>query len=103
MYCLQLNELNYAIKQKRPELANREGIVFHHDNARSHSSLVTRKKMLKLGCDVLAHPPYSLDLMSSDYHLFRSLRNDLNSKNFTVDEDVKSYLEHFFANKEENL
>ena len=37
------------------------------------------------------------------YHLFRSLKNDLNGKNFTVDEDVTSYLEYFFANKEKNF
>jgi len=44
---------------------------------------------MKLGLDVL---PYSPDLTSSDYHLFRSLQNVWNVKNFKVDEDVRSYL-----------
>ena len=37
-----------------------------------HTSLVTRKKLLKLGWEVMPHPPYSPDLAPSDYHLFRS-------------------------------
>ncbi|KAG5314825.1 SETMR methyltransferase, partial [Acromyrmex insinuator] len=31
-----------AIAQKQPVLANRRGIVFHQDNARPHTSIVTR-------------------------------------------------------------
>ncbi|XP_032687793.1 histone-lysine N-methyltransferase SETMAR-like [Odontomachus brunneus] len=38
VYC-QLDKLNAAIYEKRPELVNRRGIVFHHDNARPHTSL----------------------------------------------------------------
>ena len=30
-YCNQLDKLRTAIEKKRPELANRRGIVFHHD------------------------------------------------------------------------
>jgi len=49
VYCQQLIKLDEAIKEKRLELVNRKGIVFHHDNARSHTSLVTRGKLLELG------------------------------------------------------
>ena len=27
VHCLQLNELNAAVKEKRPELANRKGVI----------------------------------------------------------------------------
>ncbi|XP_025160455.1 uncharacterized protein LOC105180994 [Harpegnathos saltator] len=50
--CQQLMKLEEAIKEKRPELANRKGIVFHHDNARPHTSLATRTKLLELGWEV---------------------------------------------------
>ena len=40
----RINKLNAVVKEKRPELVNREGIIFHHDNATPHTSLATRKK-----------------------------------------------------------
>jgi len=45
LYCEQLQRLLQAIGRKRPELINRRGVVFHHDNARSHTSLMTRQKL----------------------------------------------------------
>jgi len=74
VYCSQLTKLDQAIRKKRPELVNRKGVVFHHDNARPHTSLTTRNKLLTLGWDVLPHPTYSPDLAPSDYYLFRSFR-----------------------------
>ena len=99
VYVRQLTNLNYAIQEKRPELANRKGIVFHHNNARLHTSLDIRQKLLELGWDVLPHPPYSPDLAPSDYHLFRSLQNFLNGQKFQNDNEVKTVLDQFFATK----
>ena len=90
----QLDELKTAIEQKRPEIANRKGVVFHQDNALM--SLITRQKLLELGWDVLSHPPYSPDLALS-FHLFRSLQNSLNGKSFNSLVEIKSHLEKFFA------
>ena len=36
IYCHQLNKLNAAVKEKRPETVNRKGETFHHDNAIIH-------------------------------------------------------------------
>ena len=83
------------IKEKRPELATLKGVIFHQDNARPHTSLVTRKKLLKLGWEVMPHPPYSPDLAPSDYHLFRSFQNHLNGKKFDSNEAVKNELIQF--------
>ena len=55
-----------------------------------HTSLVTRKKLLELGWEVMPHPPYSLDLAPFDYHLFRSLQNHFNGKTFDSNEAVKN-------------
>ncbi|CAK9802842.1 Histone-lysine N-methyltransferase SETMAR [Anthophora quadrimaculata] len=100
VYCQELMKLEETIKEKRPELANRKGIVFHHDNARPHTSLATRTKLLELGWEVMSHPPYSPDLAPSDYHLFRSLQNFLNGNNFSNNDDLKSHLVQFFADKD---
>ena len=48
VYCLQLIKLDKEIKEKRPELATRKGVIFRQDNARPHTSLVTREKLLEL-------------------------------------------------------
>ncbi|GFX64125.1 histone-lysine N-methyltransferase SETMAR [Trichonephila clavipes] len=70
LYCQQLDHLKLAIDQKRPELTNGRGVVFHQDSARPHMSVVTCQKLWGLGWEVLMHPPYSPDLTPSDYHLF---------------------------------
>ncbi|GFV66223.1 histone-lysine N-methyltransferase SETMAR [Trichonephila clavipes] len=74
VYCHQPDKLNDALQQKRSELINRKGVVFHQDNAGPHTSLVTRQKLLQLEWDTMPHPPYSPDLAPSDYYLFRSLQ-----------------------------
>ncbi|GFT40447.1 mariner transposase [Trichonephila clavipes] len=38
IYCQRLHRLKLTIDQKRPELANRRGVVFYQDNARSDHS-----------------------------------------------------------------
>jgi len=103
VYCGQLDKLNAAIHKKRPELVNRKGVVFHHDNARPHTSLQTRQKLLELSWDILPHPPYSPDLAPSDYHLFRSLQNSLNGRRFTSEEDIKRHLKQFFSEKDKKF
>ena len=62
LYCEQLERLRQAIERKRPEVINRKGVVYHHDIARPHTSLMTRQKLRELGWEVLMHPPYSLDI-----------------------------------------
>jgi len=74
-------------------------MIYHHDNVRSHTSLRTREKLFEFSLDVLPHPPYSPDLATSDYHLFRSLQNFLDRKNFLNPDATKIHLEQFFAEK----
>ncbi|GFV60891.1 histone-lysine N-methyltransferase SETMAR [Trichonephila clavipes] len=78
LYCQQLERLKLVINQKRSDWANRRGAVFHQDNARQHTSVVTRQKLWELSWEVLMHPPYSPNLAPSDYHLFLALQNFLN-------------------------
>ena len=89
-YCSQLDQLKAAIDKKRPELVNRKHIIFHQDNTRPFVYLMTRQKLLQLAWEVLIHPLYSPDIAPSDFHLFRSLQNSLNGKNFNSLEDCKS-------------
>lgn len=98
-YCEQLTKLSAKIKEIRPVLTNRKGVIFHHDNARPHVAQQTLRKLKELKWEVLQHPPYSPDLAPSDFHLFRSLQNNLNGKNFGSLVAVENYLKTFFAEK----
>lgn len=102
-YCQQLDNLKKSIAEKRPELLNRRGVVFHHDNARPHTSLATCRRLHEFSWEVLPHPPYSPDIAPSDYHLFRSLQHSLRDKKFDTLEDVKTYLDEFLASKTKNF
>ena len=73
VYCRQLMKLVKEIKEKRPEMATGKGVIFHQDNARPHTTMVARNKLLELGWEVMPRPSYSPDLAPFDHHLFRSL------------------------------
>ena len=103
VYCHQLMKLDKEIKEQRPELATRIYVIFHQDNTRPHTSLVTCKKLLELGWEVMSHSLYSPDLAPSDSYLFRSLQNHLNGKTFDLNKAVKNELIQFFASKNQTL
>ncbi|QQP54762.1 Transposase, partial [Caligus rogercresseyi] len=87
----------------RPALVNRRGIVFHQDNARPHTSLVTRHKLWELSWEVLMHPTYSPDLAPSDNYLFLSMANDFGGEKFASRKACENLPTHFFANRDEDF
>ena len=64
---------------------------------------MNRQKLLQFGWEVLIHPLYSPDIAPLDFHLFWSLQNTLNGKNFNSLEDCKRHLEQFFAQKDKKF
>ena len=70
VYSRQLNKLNATVKEKQPKSVNSKGVIFHNDNVTLHTSLAIHQKLLRLGWEMMLHPPYSPDLASSDYYLF---------------------------------
>ena len=60
-------------------------------NKSSLLSLVLRWLWCKeIRLEVLSHPPYSLSIVSSDYHLFWPLKETLRWRHFLSDENVKT-------------
>ena len=55
-------------------------VSFLHNTAPAHRALATQKKLAYLGFQCLVHPPYSLDLAPSDYHLIPGLKKKKNWK-----------------------
>jgi len=61
-----------------------KGVLFLHDNAPAHRAFATQKKLAYLGFQCLDLPPYSPDLVPSDYHLFPGLIKTIESSPFFV-------------------
>ena len=99
-YRTQLIRLKRAIAEKRPEYVTRhEAIIFHHDNARPHVAIPVKNYLENSGLEALPHPPYSPDLASSDYYLFRSMQNALTGIRFTSEQGIKNWFDSFLATK----
>jgi hypothetical protein len=56
-------------------------------------------KIEQFGWERLNHPPYSPDVVPSDYHLFRSLEHSLRGKRFTEIKEVEDHLTQYFASQ----
>ena len=86
--------MNEAIRLKRP---HRQGqTILLHENARPHVAQVVKAALQELEWEVLQHSPYSPDLASMDYYLFRSLSNHVRGVTFDIEKDLKNWLNKFF-------
>lgn len=90
VYSQQLQRLHEVLLEKRPDLVNQKDVILLHDNATSHVAKMTQQTIKQFGWEVLAHPPWSPDLVPSDYHLFLSLRNYLRNKRYEDFDELKS-------------
>jgi hypothetical protein len=92
-YCQQLRRLEEAIQQKRP--GRRHGVILQHDNTRPHTAHMTKAAIQELDWEILPHPPYSLDLAPSGYHLFSPSNN--REVSFSNDAELQNWLDFFTA------
>ncbi|EYC36757.1 hypothetical protein Y032_0860g2735 [Ancylostoma ceylanicum] len=81
----QLQRRADAVRERRPRRAS---VHLLQDSARLHVAKETRDKLEELGWDTVLRPPYSPEIVPSDYHLFRPLKAFLVKKKFTKAEDV---------------
>lgn len=86
------------MKEVRP-FRRPSDVIFLQDNARPHTSKLTKAKLNALKWEVMEHPPYSPDLAPSDYHLFRLLKSKLYDRALKTDELLMEWLEAFFESK----
>ena len=103
-YHQQLIKLHRALREKRPHYRKRhDKLIFLHDNTSSHMSTIVQYYLETLNWEVLLHPAYSSDLTSSDYHLFSSMGHALAERHFDSYEDVRKWLDEWFASKNEEF
>jgi len=82
------NHLRPAIKSKRRgRLSTR--VLLQHDNARPYTARLTVTTIQDLSFECLSHPPYSPDLVPSDFHVFGPLKEAMGGKSFRSDEEVQ--------------
>ena len=86
-YASLLVQLKDILKGKRRGKVTK-GVLFLHVNALAHWALATQKKLAYLGFQCLDHPPYSPDLVQSDYHLFPGLKKQLKGRHFSFGAEV---------------
>ena len=55
-----------------------------------HTAAHTLETVKQLKWEAMEHPPYSPDLVSSDFHLFGPLKIALRGRRFSCDDDVKA-------------
>jgi len=106
-YRLQLIRLSRASREQPKYEQRHHKIILLHDNARPHVAKVLKKYLETLKWDVLSHLPYSPDIASSDYWLFRRMQQvtgSLISQKSKIGSKIGSPLKtsHFFEMEFEN-
>uniref|UniRef100_A0A7I4YAE2 Histone-lysine N-methyltransferase SETMAR n=1 Tax=Haemonchus contortus TaxID=6289 RepID=A0A7I4YAE2_HAECO len=94
VYFAQLNSVNEAIRLKRPY--GRGQVILLHENIRPHIAPVVKTALQELEGEVLQHSQHSSDLAPSDYHLLRSMLNQIGGVTFDGGGDLKNWLNKFF-------
>jgi len=64
---------------------------------------VVKTYLETLKWEVLLHPPYSPDVASSDYHLFRLMAHGLADQHFQSYEEVKNWIDSWIASKDDQF
>ena len=91
--------MHEKLQHLQPALVNRKGPVLLHDNARPHVAQPALQKFNELGYEVLPHPPYSPDLLPTDYHFFKHLDNFLQGKHFHNQQDAENAFQEFVESR----
>jgi len=102
-YQQQLINLNCSLLKNEYQKKQHK-VIFLHDNARiRQNQFRTRWKHSAGKFCPMTHAAYSPDLALSDYHLLASMNHALAEQRFGSDEDVKKWLDEWFAAKGEDF
>jgi len=89
-----VNKMKPAIQLKcRGQLSKR--VLLLHDNVCPHTAVRTVDTLHALKCEVLKHPPYSLELAPSDFHLFGPMKEHLWGQKFADDNEVLEVVQNW--------
>jgi hypothetical protein len=74
-----------------------KGAIVLPENARPHVANMCRDTLQQFGWEVLAHTPYSPDLLPCNFHIFGPLKQSLKGRRFTSNAEVCQAVEEWFA------
>ena len=101
VYCEMLKKLRHAIQNKRHGMLSAT-ILLLHDNARPHFAAQTQSRphhFIYVGTNGPPPPPYSPDMVPSDYHLFLHLKKFLGCKQFDNDNGLKDAVQKWLTSQ----
>ena len=93
-YAQQINEMHWKLQCLQLALVSRKGPILH-DNAWPHVTQPTLQKLNELGYEVLPFPPYSPDLLPTNYHFFKHLDNFMLGKHFHNQQEAENACPEF--------
>ncbi len=88
-----LSRFQAALRRTRPCCRR----YLHMDNASPHKSRLTCLRLLLTGMRTLTHPPYSPDLMQSDFWLYPCLKKGLKGWRFASLDDLEDTVDQEIA------
>ena len=91
----QINQMHQKLPCLPLSLVNRMGPILLHNTQLQVTQATLQKKLNKLGYEVLPHPPYSLDLLPTDYHFFKHLDIFLQGKCFHNQQEAEDAFQEF--------
>ena len=94
--------LKNEIGEKRLQMKKKKAL-FHQDNAPCHKSLATMAKLNELSFELLPHPPYSPNLVPSDYYLLADLEKGCQGKRFYSNEESITETNAYFEAKDKSF
>ena len=93
-YAQPISEMHGKPQHLELAFVNRQGPVLLH-NTRLHVTQPMLQKLNELGYEVLPLPPYSPELLPTDYHFFKHLDNFLQGKCSHSQQEAESALQEF--------
>jgi histone-lysine N-methyltransferase SETMAR len=76
--------------------------IFHQHNAPAHKSVLAMGKLSDLHYELLEQPPYSPDLVPSDFCLFPKRKFFLAGQRFSSNQEAITAVERYFADLPKN-
>lgn len=105
LYDEQILTLYECLKKKRLELIenNKCNFILQNDNTNLDILKIIQNRIKLYNWELLPHPPFSPDLIPSNYHLIKHIQNYLNDQILDNEIDVKYAIDKFISLKSEEF